>query len=197
MLCLSVCFVSLASCGKEPPAEDSTAASGEETAISESLQNTGGTGRLSLPYVKGDSLNPFSAKSLPNQLLSTVLYDSLYSVDAALSPQPFLATSGSVSGTQVRVALAGGLGVCGGGCVCAGVGGRGILEAGGSAAGVGGSGMGVGERYVGRGSWGRGGRGAGRPRSRRGRGPSRWSVERGRGGGGVGGRCAVGALGRG
>ncbi len=52
MLCLSVCFVSLASCGKEPPAEDSTAASGEETAISESLQNTGGTGRLSLPYVK-------------------------------------------------------------------------------------------------------------------------------------------------
>lgn len=77
MLCLSVCFVSLASCGKEPPAEDSTAASGEETAISESLQNTGGTGRLSLPYVKGDSLNPFSAKSLPNQLLSTVLYDSL------------------------------------------------------------------------------------------------------------------------
>ena len=89
MLCLSVCFVSLASCGKEPPAEDSTAASGEETAISESLQNTGGTGRLSLPYVKGDSLNPFSAKSLPNQLLSTVLYDSLYSVDAALSPQPF------------------------------------------------------------------------------------------------------------
>ena len=109
MLCLSVCFVSLASCGKEPPAEDSTAASGEETAISESLQNTGGTGRLSLPYVKGDSLNPFSAKSLPNQLLSTVLYDSLYSVDAALSPQPFLATSGSVSGTQVRVALKSGL----------------------------------------------------------------------------------------
>lgn len=109
MLCLSVCFVSLASCGKEPPAEDSTAASGEETVISESLQNTGGTGRLSLPYVKGDSLNPFSAKSLPNQLLSTVLYDSLYSVDAALSPQPFLATSGSVSGTQVRVALKSGL----------------------------------------------------------------------------------------
>ncbi|MFR7675806.1 MAG: ABC transporter substrate-binding protein [Acutalibacteraceae bacterium] len=109
MLCLSVCFVSLASCGKEPPAEDSTAASGEETVISESMQNTGGTGRLSLPYVKGDSLNPFSAKSLPNQLLSTVLYDSLYSVDAALSPQPFLATSGSVSGTQVRVALKSGL----------------------------------------------------------------------------------------
>lgn len=109
MLCLSVCFVSLASCGKEPAPEDSTTASGEETAVSESQQTTGGTGRLSLPYVKGDSLNPFSAKSLPNQLLSTVLYDSLYAVDAALSPQPFLASSGSVSGTQVRVALKSGL----------------------------------------------------------------------------------------
>ena len=64
---------------------------------------------LALPYVKGDSLNPFTAKSLPNQLLSTVLYDSLYAVDGALSPQPLLAESGTVSGTQVRVALRSGL----------------------------------------------------------------------------------------
>lgn len=110
MLCLSVCFSSLASCGTEPADENSTAAvSGEETAVSESQKTSGGTEKLSLPYVKGDSLNPFTAKSLPNQMLSTVLYDSLYSVDATLSPQPLLAATGSVSGTQVRVALKSGL----------------------------------------------------------------------------------------
>lgn len=109
-LCLFICLASLASCGREPTDEASTAAvSGEKTAISESQKNAGGTGKLSLPYVKGDSLNPFTAKSLPNQMLSTVLYDSLYSVDATLSPQPLLAASGSVSGTQVRVALKSGL----------------------------------------------------------------------------------------
>lgn len=109
-LCLFICLASLASCGREPTDEESTAAvSGEETAISESQKNAGGTGKLSLPYVKGDSLNPFTAKSLPNQMLSTVLYDSLYSVDATLSPQPLLAASGSISGTQVRVALKSGL----------------------------------------------------------------------------------------
>lgn len=109
-LCLFICFASLASCGREPTDEASTAAvSGEKTAISESQKNAGGTGKLSLPYVKGDSLNPFTAKSLPNQMLSTVLYDSLYSLDATLSPQPLLAASGSVSGTQVRVALKSGL----------------------------------------------------------------------------------------
>lgn len=109
-LCLFICFASLASCGRETTDEASTAAvSGEEAAISGSQKNTGGTGKLSLPYVKGDSLNPFTAKSLPNQMLSTILYDSLYSLDATLSPQPLLAASGSVSGTQVRVALKSGL----------------------------------------------------------------------------------------
>lgn len=110
LLCLLVCIASLASCGGEPREEESSGAvSNAETNVSESQKSAGGTGQLSLPYVKADSLNPFTAKSLPNQLLSTVLYDSLYAVDGTLSPQPLLAASGSVSGTQARVTLRSGL----------------------------------------------------------------------------------------
>lgn len=108
LLCFITCLTFLAACGREPGEEESSA-SGAETAVSESVKPSAGTGALSLPYVKGDSLNPFTAKSLPNQLLSTVLYDSLYTTDATLAPQPLLAASGSVSGTQARVSLRGGV----------------------------------------------------------------------------------------
>lgn len=107
LLCLITCLSFLAACGGDPTDEESS--SGTETAVSEGTNTSGGTGVLSLPYVKGDALNPFTAKSLPNQLLSTVLYDSLYVVDETLAPQPLLAASGSVSGTQARVSLRGGI----------------------------------------------------------------------------------------
>lgn len=110
LLCFLTCFTFLAACGREPSAEESSApVFGEETAVSESARPAGSSGALSLPYVKGDPLNPFTAKSLPNQLLSAVLYDSLYTVDASLAPQPLLAASGTVSGTQARVSLRSGL----------------------------------------------------------------------------------------
>lgn len=109
LLCLVFCLVLLSSCGGDPAQEEvSSAAGGEVSAPSGEAAPTKNR-TLALPYVKGDSLNPFTAKSLPNQLLSTVLYDSLYTVDGTLSPQPFLAASGTVSGTQVRVSLRSGL----------------------------------------------------------------------------------------
>ena len=53
---------------------------------------------LKLPYSKGDKLNPFTATSMLNQQLMSLIYDGLFALDKNYNPQPLLASNYSRSG---------------------------------------------------------------------------------------------------
>ena len=47
---------------------------------------------LKLPYSKADKLNPFTATSMLNQQLMTLIYDGLFALDKNYNPKPLLAS---------------------------------------------------------------------------------------------------------
>lgn len=58
-----------------------------------------------LPYSKGDSLNPFLAASLNNQLLASLLYQPLFRLSEAYTPENILADSYETADKTIRVTL--------------------------------------------------------------------------------------------
>ena len=60
---------------------------------------------LKLPYSKADKLNPFTATSMLNQQLMTLIYDGLFALDKNYNPKPLLASNYSRSGRTLTVSL--------------------------------------------------------------------------------------------
>ncbi len=58
---------------------------------------------INLPYVSGDSLNPYLAESEANQNLSTLLYDSLYTVGNDFKAEGLVAESEQINGNSLTV----------------------------------------------------------------------------------------------
>lgn len=58
-----------------------------------------------LPYTSNDTLNPYAAQTKNNQELSTLLYDSLIRLDAAMEPEYLLAEQIQLNGTTCIVDL--------------------------------------------------------------------------------------------
>ncbi len=60
---------------------------------------------ISLPYISSDSLDPFKAKTEINQSLTTIIYDSLFSVDNSFKAQALMAESFTLNDTVLSVKL--------------------------------------------------------------------------------------------
>ena len=60
---------------------------------------------LRLPYSKSDSLDPLSAKSSMNRQLTTLLYDSLFSIGETYEPVPLIANSYTADHLSVSVTI--------------------------------------------------------------------------------------------
>ncbi len=61
--------------------------------------------KLKLPYISSDSLDPFTAKSEINQSLTSLLYDTLFSVGNDFEASPLLAESFSIENNKLTVQL--------------------------------------------------------------------------------------------
>lgn len=95
---LLICFVmvfSLFGCKKEEekPVEVKKEAQG--------IDEVGYT----LPYLRSDSLNPFTAKEEINKSIATLLYDSLFAIDNSYKPTPLIAESFKNENDKITVKL--------------------------------------------------------------------------------------------
>lgn len=97
VLTLAISFA-LSGCSNKNNGEDETTTMPPEAV--EAVQT------LKLPYSKGDKLNPFTATSMLNQQLMTLIYDGLFALDKNYNPQPLLASNYSQSGKTLTVSLA-------------------------------------------------------------------------------------------
>ena len=61
--------------------------------------------KLSLPYITSDSLNPFESKTEINRSLSSLMYDSLFSVDNSFKPSPLMAKGYTLKDGKLTVTL--------------------------------------------------------------------------------------------
>ena len=62
-------------------------------------------GKISLPFNETDGFNPFFAKSNENLYLSSLLYESLFTVDSSYKVSPDLAQSITINGTIATVTI--------------------------------------------------------------------------------------------
>lgn len=101
MLLAVLLTVSLAGCGSEPTAETTSEpqTSGEPQVASIRYND------LRLPYAKADSLDPYEAKSAMNRQLSTLMYDSLFTVGENFEAKPLLAKEYLTDGLSVTVSV--------------------------------------------------------------------------------------------
>lgn len=94
-------LVLLPSCKAENDTETTTdTATYEQTTEQETP-----LGIISVPYTSLDSLSPFYTKSTLNSALTSLLYRSLYVLDAGFEPTADMATDAQVNGTTVTVSL--------------------------------------------------------------------------------------------
>lgn len=98
--CLSCCIL-LTACNGKTQGED-----GNSTTAESKPAQTAAQQNLCLPYSKADGLDPYKCESMVNRQLCTLLYDSLFRLDAAYTPQPLLAQSAQWQNkTQLLVTL--------------------------------------------------------------------------------------------
>lgn len=62
-----------------------------------------------LPYTRSDSMNPYFAETLNNQTLATLLFDSLFRLDAQFVAQPLLATDCRQEEQKLTVTIGSGI----------------------------------------------------------------------------------------
>ncbi len=97
-----VLILSLCSCNPGESLLDSISdIQAEEETIEPGIDEVG----YKLPYDRTDSLNPYEAKGIVNSSLSTLLYDSLYTVDSNFNAVELMAASSSVKETTLTVVL--------------------------------------------------------------------------------------------
>ena len=106
LLILSLCLGCLGGCGSGSTTETTTA--GETVATTEKPPASEPK-VLKLPFSKAEALNPFRVKSMINQELCALIYDSLFRVDAAYKPIPVIAKDFSANGLALTVNIKSGL----------------------------------------------------------------------------------------
>lgn len=82
------------------PSENAGGQGGQNTA-----SGTDSSGEITLCYSKSDSLNPFFAQGITNQMLATVFCDSLFKVDNTFTTSAVIAKSAEISDKKVTVTL--------------------------------------------------------------------------------------------
>lgn len=101
-LILTLAFVvSFAACKPENGEDETTLPSENENSGDGDSPLTS----LSLPYSKTDSLFPFAAESMINRQLMTLVYDSLFKINAGWEAEACIAESHSVSGLEISVKI--------------------------------------------------------------------------------------------
>ena len=76
-----------------------------KTTNGEAVNSSTDSIKLSLPYISSDSLNPFESRTEINRSLSSLLYDSLFSVDNTYKPSPLMAKSFTIKDNKLTVTL--------------------------------------------------------------------------------------------
>lgn len=80
----------------------------EESGVQGGQSSSSGTtsnGDITLCYSKSDSLNPFFAKGITNQMLATIFCDPLFKVDNTFTPTGVIAESAEINDKRVTVTL--------------------------------------------------------------------------------------------
>lgn len=95
-------LVSFAACSGAGEDEDTT-----DEIVENGTNSAGDPVTLKLGYAQGDPLNPFTAQSVMNQELGTLLYDPLFVIGPDFEPAPVLAESYASNGVQLSVKLKG------------------------------------------------------------------------------------------
>lgn len=102
-VCAAIVLVG-GSCGQNSvftPAQTTTVITAATTESKSAL----GTGELYLNFSSSDSLNPFEAKTLGNQQLSSLIFDPLVKLDPSLNPELKLAEKIETDGKNVTITL--------------------------------------------------------------------------------------------
>lgn len=99
LLALLLC---LSGCGAESDPPPETSSPGTEVS---SAQQTAQETAFLLPYTSNDTLNPYSAQTKNNQEITTLLYDSLISLDASFQPVYVIADTITLNGTSCVIEL--------------------------------------------------------------------------------------------
>ncbi len=103
ILCITLLFTACNNGGEVINNEESTTES-----LSQAIENTATVvkdGKISLPFNETDGFNPFFAKSNENLYLSSLLFESLFTVDSGYNANPNLAQSISINGTTATVTI--------------------------------------------------------------------------------------------
>lgn len=82
------------------PSDEDEVQSGQSSSSS-----TASDGEIALCYSKSDSLNPFFAQGITNQMLATVFCDSLFKTDNTFTPEAVIAESAEINDKRVTVTL--------------------------------------------------------------------------------------------
>jgi len=106
ILVLLLCLGCLGGCGNGNVTETTTA---EEAVATTEKPPVSEPKVLKLPFSQAESLNPFKVKSMINQELSALIYDSLFRVDSAYKPLPVIAKDYSANGLALTVNIKSGL----------------------------------------------------------------------------------------
>ncbi len=80
----------------------------EETGVQGGQSSSSGTssnGDITLCYSKSDSLNPFFAQGITNQMLATIFCDPLFKVDNNFKPTGVIAESAEINDKRITVTL--------------------------------------------------------------------------------------------
>lgn len=106
-LIMLLSFAACRSSGTEEPTEPEEETTDVTGDIDEVTTKPSSNAKASfiLPYSEQDSLNPFKAQSQINRVFTTLLYDSLYTLDTEFSPVGVLAQSEEITGDSIIVSL--------------------------------------------------------------------------------------------
>ena len=102
LLCLIMCFSAFTSCSSNE-GNVSSAITGNETVSQQT--NASDNKAFSVPYFSQDSLNPYSATQSANFYLSTLLYDSLVTINNDFTVKNLIAEKIENNGTECTVTI--------------------------------------------------------------------------------------------
>ena len=103
ILCVTLLFSACNNGGEVSNNEEQTTESPNQ--VTENTANVVKDGKISLPFNETDGFNPFFAKSNENLHLSSLMYESLFTVDSSYKANPDLAQSITINGTTATVTI--------------------------------------------------------------------------------------------
>lgn len=103
LLCITLLFSACNNGGEVSNNEEQTTES--QNQATENTVTVVKDGKISLPFNETDGFNPFFAKSNENLYLSSLLYESLFTVDSSYKANPDLAQSIVINGTTATVTI--------------------------------------------------------------------------------------------